>query len=283
MDVRVVAPPVLVFGVQEVERISESLVSNFQELQMSVPWWRTASNMKNLYQSCINGDATGTHMVSLCLPLKPVLTSCCPFPVLLVVVIAAQLMDTLHRLHAAQHQLLCDACGALDACCLPLAALCLQRCARRLRVAAGHRVLSAAATCVPAGVVFASAEPSSWCPRVTMAVAGVMSQSLLPSPLHALVVHHPLRCVSLGTRSVGLLFLYGALESHLFFPLHAASGRCVLWAAAAWVPAGVVFVLAEPSSWRTGAVLLAAGVVSQRLLPTPLRILVVPHLHRPLL
>jgi uncharacterized protein (TIGR01615 family) len=47
---------------KEVERISESLVSNFQELQMSVPWWRTASNMKNLYQSCINGDATGTHM-----------------------------------------------------------------------------------------------------------------------------------------------------------------------------------------------------------------------------
>ena len=98
-----------------------------------------------------------------------------------------------------------------------------------------------------------------------------VSLSLLPSPLHASVIHHPPRCVSLGTRSVGLLFLDWTLDSHPFLPSHAVSGRCVLWAA-------VVFALAEPSSWRTGAVLLAAGVVSQPLLPTPLRILVIHHL-----
>ena len=52
--------------------------------------------------------------------------------------------------------------------------------------------------------------------------------------------------------SVGLLFLYGALDSCPFFPLHAASGHCVLLAAAACVPAGVVSAFAEPSSWCTG-------------------------------
>ena len=47
--------------------------------------------------------------------------------------------------------------------------------------------------------------------------------------------------------SVGLLFLYRALDSHPFFPPRAASGRCVLSAAAAGAPAGVVSAFAEPS------------------------------------
>ena len=59
--------------------------------------------------------------------------------------------------------------------------------------------------------------------------------------------------------SVGLLFLYGALDSHLFFPSHVASGRCFLSAAAAGAPAGVVSAFAEPSRWRTGAVLEVVG------------------------
>ena len=52
--------------------------------------------------------------------------------------------------------------------------------------------------------------------------------------------------------AVRLRFLYGALDSHPFFPSHVASGRCVLSAAAAGVPCGVVAALAEPSGWRTG-------------------------------
>ena len=59
--------------------------------------------------------------------------------------------------------------------------------------------------------------------------------------------------------SVGLWFLYGALDSHPFFPSHVASGRCVLSAAAAAAPAGVVSAFAEPSSWCAGAVLNVAG------------------------
>ena len=39
--------------------------------------------------------------------------------------------------------------------------------------------------------------------------------------------------------AVWLLFLYGALDSHPFFPLDVASGGCVLSAAAAGAPAGV--------------------------------------------
>ena len=38
---------------------------------------------------------------------------------------------------------------------------------------------------------------------------------------------------------LGLRFLYGALDSHPFFPPHVASRRCVLTAAAAGAPAGV--------------------------------------------
>ena len=41
--------------------------------------------------------------------------------------------------------------------------------------------------------------------------------------------------------SVGLLFLYGALDSHPFFPSSAASGCCVLTAAAAGVPFVALF------------------------------------------
>ena len=53
--------------------------------------------------------------------------------------------------------------------------------------------------------------------------------------------------------------LYGALDSHPFFPSHVASGRCVLSAAAAGAPAGDVSAFAEPSGWCAGAVLDAAG------------------------
>ena len=52
-----------------------------------------------------------------------------------------------------------------------------------------------------------------------------------------------------------LLFLYGALGSHPFFPLHIASGCCFLSAAAASALAGVVSAFAEPSGWCVGAVL----------------------------
>ena len=52
--------------------------------------------------------------------------------------------------------------------------------------------------------------------------------------------------------SVGLRFLYRALNGHPFFPLRAASGRCVLSAAAARTRCGVVSALAEPSSWGAG-------------------------------
>ena len=69
-------------------------------------------------------------------------------------------------------------------------------------------------------------------------------------------------------------FLHRALDSHPFFPSRAASGRCVLTAAVACVPAAN----AEPSSWHTGLVLVVAGVVLQLLLPTPLRTQVVHHL-----
>ena len=51
---------------------------------------------------------------------------------------------------------------------------------------------------------------------------------------------------------------YGALDSHPSFPSHVASGRCVLSAAAAGAPAGVVSAFAEPSSWCAGAVLNVA-------------------------
>ena len=81
------------------------------------------------------------------------------------------------------------------------------------------------------------------------------------------------------SHSVRLLFLYGSLDSHPFFPSPAALGHCVLSAAAACVPAGAVFVFAEPSSWHTGVVLAGAGVISRFLLPTPLCSLVA-HLPR---
>ena len=79
--------------------------------------------------------------------------------------------------------------------------------------------------------------------------------------------------------SVWLLLLYGALDSHPFFPSHVASGRCVLSATAAGALAGVVSAFAEPSScvgavlnvtwcavcapnnWRIEDVLVVAGIV----------------------
>ena len=54
--------------------------------------------------------------------------------------------------------------------------------------------------------------------------------------------------------------LRGAGQSPVL-PLRVESGRCVLLAAAACVPDGVVCRLAEPSSWCTGVVLVVAGVV----------------------
>ena len=45
---------------------------------------------------------------------------------------------------------------------------------------------------------------------------------------------------------------------HPFFPSHVASGRCVMSAAAACAPAGVVSAFAEPSSWCVGTVLNVA-------------------------
>ena len=52
-----------------------------------------------------------------------------------------------------------------------------------------------------------------------------------------------------------LVIVYGALDSHPFFPSHVASGRCFLSAAAAGAPAGVVSAFGEPSSWCAGTVL----------------------------
>ena len=47
------------------------------------------------------------------------------------------------------------------------------------------------------------------------------------------------------------------MDSHPFFPSHAASGRCVLSAAAACAPAGVVCAFAERRRSCAGAVLVA--------------------------
>ena len=67
--------------------------------------------------------------------------------------------------------------------------------------------------------------------------------------------------------------LYGALDSHPFFPSHVASGRCVLSAAAAGALAGVVSAFAEPSRWCAGAVLDVAGcVVGASVAPSSWRI-----------
>ena len=55
------------------------------------------------------------------------------------------------------------------------------------------------------------------------------------------------------------MVLYGALDSHPFVPSHVASGRCVLSAAAAGAPAGVVSASVEPSGRCDGAVLDVAG------------------------
>ena len=52
------------------------------------------------------------------------------------------------------------------------------------------------------------------------------------------------------------------------------SSLCVLRQGAVF-PGGVVFAVAEPRSWRTGGVLVGAGVVFRFLLPTPLRTQVV--------
>ena len=87
---------------------------------------------------------------------------------------------------------------------------------------------------------------------VVLVVTGVVIRSLLPTPLRILRVHRLPRGLSVGMRSVGLLFLYGALDSHPFCPSRAAWGRCVLTVAAAGVPCGVVAAVAGPSGWRTG-------------------------------
>ena len=62
------------------------------------------------------------------------------------------------------------------------------------------------------------------------------------------------------------------------------SGRCIETATAVCVPAGVVSVSAEPSSWHTGVVLVGVVVgvvvVLQFLVPPPLRTQVVHHMPR---
>ena len=95
-------------------------------------------------------------------------------------------------------------------------------------------------------LVFGLSEPSSWRTGVVLLAAGVVSLPLLPTALRILVVHNLPRCVSVGTWFVGVLFLHGALDSHLVFPSRAVSGRCVLTATAACVPAGVVSTSADP-------------------------------------
>ena len=85
---------------------------------------------------------------------------------------------------------------------------------------------------------------------------GLRSRAALLTPLQAR------RCTPIATAAthpVGSLFLYGALDSPPFFPSHVASGRCVLSAAAAGAPAGVVSAFAEPSSRRTGGCARCCG------------------------
>ena len=72
-------------------------------------------------------------------------------------------------------------------------------------------------------------------------------------------------------RRVALLSLYRALGSHPFFPLHVASGRCVLSAAFVGAPAGVVSAFAEPNGWCAGAVLVAPGAVCALAVPSSWR------------
>ena len=60
------------------------------------------------------------------------------------------------------------------------------------------------------------------------------------------------------SHSVGLLFLYGALDGHPFFPPHVASGCCFLLAAAAGALAGVVSAFAEHNGWCAGVVVNVA-------------------------
>ena len=75
---------------------------------------------------------------------------------------------------------------------------------------------------------------------------------------------------------VWLLFLYGALDSHPFFPSHVASGCFFLSAAAAGALAGVVSAFVEPSGWCARAVLdVAWCAVCASVAPSSWRIVVV--------
>ena len=58
---------------------------------------------------------------------------------------------------------------------------------------------------------------------------------------------------------LGCCFSSGALDSHPFVPSHVASGRCVVSAAVAGAPVGVVSAFAEPRRWCAGAALDVAG------------------------
>ena len=69
-----------------------------------------------------------------------------------------------------------------------------------LRAALGHCVLTAAAVCVPSGVVSALAGPSRWCTGTVLVVAGVVVRLLLSTPLHVQVVHHLLPHVAMCVR-----------------------------------------------------------------------------------
>ena len=102
-------------------------------------------------------------------------------------------------------------------------------------VASGRCVLSAAAAVVPC-VVFASLGPSSL--RTGGCAGGCGGRFTV-------------LCCPLPSAFWSCSFFTGALDSHPFSPSRAASGRCVLSAAAA-VVACVVFASLGPSSLRTG-------------------------------
>ena len=72
--------------------------------------------------------------------------------------------------------------------------------------------------------------------------------------------------------AVGLLFLYGALDSHPFFPSHVASGRCFLSAAAAGALAGVVSAFAEPNGCPGAVLDVTWCVVCASIVPNSWRI-----------
>ena len=116
----------------------------------------------------------------------------------------------------------------------------------------------------------AQEQPSRCCPFAPLPFFAARALSFIapPPPPPALP---PLCDIPSGC----CLFLYGALDSHPFFPSHVALGRCVLSAAAAGAPPGVVSAFAEPSGWCAGAWLVVAGAVCALAVPSSWRTAVV--------